>query len=427
MKKTNFMRIISMVLIGVLLIGTLVGIGVSADDNTTTAGTTTPTAKIVSNNVEYGETLKLKYAVKVTGMTDTQTLRVVLCDADGNVIGNTVSNGNEDVKGESLPTFTSENGVPAQNIATVFYAKAQILEGTNVVAESAVQSYSVLEYLWERLTVSQNVTDAQKSMYNALLTYAAAADVVINGVETSAISTATYVAVVENNAVVSAKMYQKGDKITSLSTSLTAGDGEQIVWTFDNGSKTTMTAEELTADGYTVTDKATVCTAAVVSTGDLSNTHKLVLGEANGFTNTTSYVTHTSTDGWSAENIACTTKNNVICLILNGKTTAKGKLTSPTLSTGISKLSFQYTNVFSEKNGVDLTIKISQNGVVVAEEQLDDDSVTQNTAETFTWTLDTAISGNFTIEIVNNSPTNNTSNKDRTAIWDITWVGYTEE
>ena len=111
--------------------------------------------------------------------------------------------------------------------------------------------------------------------------------------------------------------------------------------------------------------------------------------------------------------------------VLNGKTSAKGKLVSPTLSGGISKITFNYTNVFSESNGVDITITIKQNGTAVATKKLDNNSVTQLKAYTFEWDLageGVAVSGDFTIEITNNSPSNNSSkNKDRVAIWNLEW------
>ena len=151
----------------------------------------------------------------------------------------------------------------------------------------------------------------------------------------------------------------------------------------------------------------------------------------------TSYITSTTTSGWTATNAAVfkggtTNSSPAFVLIgdasnrgvaLNGKTSAVGKLTSATLTGGISKLTFTYGNVFSEANGVDITINIKQNDEVVATKQLDNNSVTQYTAYTFEWVLDTAIEGEFVIEIVNNCPSNNSNkNKDRVVICDIEWT-----
>lgn len=155
-----------------------------------------------------------------------------------------------------------------------------------------------------------------------------------------------------------------------------------------------------------------------------------------GLTASGSYKTVTTTSGWTATNAAVLTGGtkdsnpvfmfigstaDTVAIALNGKTTAVGKLTSATLQNGISKLSFNYGNAFSEANGVDVTINILQNGEVVATTRLDNNSVTQKTAYEFVWELDQAVEGEFVIEIVNNSPTNSTSNKDRIAIFNFTW------
>ena len=150
----------------------------------------------------------------------------------------------------------------------------------------------------------------------------------------------------------------------------------------------------------------------------------------------TSYVTSKTTAGWVATNCAVvkggTSDSNPTFkalgdaatrgFVLNGKTSAKGKIVSPALSGGISAISFSYTNVFSESNGVDVTITIKQNGTTVASKKLDNNSVTQYTAYSFSWELDTPVSGDFTIEITNNSPSNSTKNKDRVAIWNLQWT-----
>ncbi len=149
----------------------------------------------------------------------------------------------------------------------------------------------------------------------------------------------------------------------------------------------------------------------------------------------TSYTSRKTTSGWTGTNCAVMSggssdSNPTFKVIgastnraftMNGKTSAKGKIVSPTLSNGISKITFKYTNFFSESNGVDITINIKQNGTVVATQRLDNNSVTKLTAYTFTWE-NIGVNGDFTIEIVNNSPSNSTSNKDRVGIWDLQWT-----
>ena len=150
------------------------------------------------------------------------------------------------------------------------------------------------------------------------------------------------------------------------------------------------------------------------------------VADLNTLATNTSYTTRTTTSGWVATNSATAksamTSQNV-AVILNGKKTAKGTLTSPTLSNGISELSFGYAYIYSESKGVNATINIKDtSGNVVATDSLVVSSITQNTAYTYTWKLSTPVTGNFVIEILNNGPSNSTSNKDRLSIWNVTWV-----
>lgn len=146
----------------------------------------------------------------------------------------------------------------------------------------------------------------------------------------------------------------------------------------------------------------------------------------NGDGKDTSYVDRTNNDGWVLNNGRCDEQTcygvDYEQIIINGKTTAVGKLTSCTLSGGISSLSFGYGYAFSEANGVSITINIKDtNGNVLATTQCVDASIAKEATGTFTWTLDTAIEGDFVIEIVNNCPSNNTGNKDRYSLWNLTW------
>ena len=151
-----------------------------------------------------------------------------------------------------------------------------------------------------------------------------------------------------------------------------------------------------------------------------------------------SYTTRTTTAGWKGTNCAVmqggTTDNNPTfkfigstnatrAFTMNGKTSAKGTITSPTRTTGCGKLSLKYGNAFSESNGVDFTITIKQNGTAVKTYKVDVNSITQKKA--YTWEQEVNVAGDFVIEITNNCPSNNSSsNKDRVSIWDVEWTGY---
>ena len=84
-------------------------------------------------------------------------------------------------------------------------------------------------------------------------------------------------------------------------------------------------------------------------------------------------------------------------------------------------MSFDYAYVYTEGKKCQLTINIKQNGAVVATDVLTNDAMTKNTKYTYTHAFN--VSGDFVIEIVNDCPSSNDAgNKDRTAIWNLTWT-----
>ncbi len=143
-----------------------------------------------------------------------------------------------------------------------------------------------------------------------------------------------------------------------------------------------------------------------------------------GTTAQTSYKTYTSDDNWTAKNSALINVNGTICPTLNGKTSAIGTLTSPTLEGGIGSLSLQAYNNYSEKNGISLKAEIQQDGKTIASHDFTDKSLAQSTESSFEPWNNINISGDFTIVITNNCPTNKTSNADRASITTLTWTNY---
>ncbi len=154
----------------------------------------------------------------------------------------------------------------------------------------------------------------------------------------------------------------------------------------------------------------------------------------NGGTPKSSYGEYTSTNGWKAINSALLSgttgsdsnprfaflgDESVFAPCLNGKVGAAGVLTSPVIAGGIKKLSFNYGFPFSDTK-CNITINIKQNGAVVKSDTLDITSITK--FQVYNYSLDVNVDGNFEIEIVNNCASQSTSNKDRIAIWNLTWT-----
>ena len=153
-----------------------------------------------------------------------------------------------------------------------------------------------------------------------------------------------------------------------------------------------------------------------------------------------SYAVRTSAAGWTAENCALNAGGSSDsnpnfkvfgtsedrALTLNGKVSAPGKVLSPVLTGGIKKLTFNYCQLFTDKQ-FSATVSIKDaSGNVVATKNVEFSS-NGTTADKyivyeFVFELETAVTGEFQIEIVNNCPTQNTGNKDRLSIWNLSWV-----
>ncbi len=168
------------------------------------------------------------------------------------------------------------------------------------------------------------------------------------------------------------------------------------------------------------------------------------LGEFNTFNlaqTNTKYGTYRNATGWVAENCAIVGGNDAdknespkftfisndpktLAPVLNGKTSATGKLTSPVLEKGIKDLTFNCGLPYSDTK-ISLTVNIyDEDGTtLVKTAKVAPETVAKQTAYDFNL-ADINHTGKFVIEIVNDCPSNADSNKDRTAIWNLTWTAY---
>ena len=149
----------------------------------------------------------------------------------------------------------------------------------------------------------------------------------------------------------------------------------------------------------------------------------------------TSYVSGKTTAGWNYKNCAIfkggasdaspafkmigDESNRALCM--NGKTSGIGSITSPTLTTGCGTLKFNYGLPFSDTK-IKFRVDIIQDGAVVKTFTVENSSAAKYTLYSHEETINVA--GDFQIVFTNLCPSNSTSNKDRTAIWDVEWTGY---
>lgn len=240
----------------------------------------------------------------------------------------------------------------------------------------------------------------------------------------------------------------------------TGGEGVVNVTAYNTDATVTATSDNaaftVNVDGYKVTISAVaneleqdVTGVVIIKLGELAEQTvnvtldaKPAAGEVAGgksdfntvSATNTSYVSGKTTAGWSYVNCAVlkggTSDSNPTfkmigadtnrALCMNGKTSAVGTITSPTITTGCGTLKFNYGLPFGDTQ-IKFRVDIKQAGTVVKTFTVNPTSVTKLTKYEFEESVN--IAGEFQIVFTNLSPSNSTSNKDRTAIWDIEWTG----
>ena len=141
------------------------------------------------------------------------------------------------------------------------------------------------------------------------------------------------------------------------------------------------------------------------------------------FTKTNSgYTSGTTTAGWKYANAAIVSIDGTYAPTINGKTSAKGTITSPTLTGGCGTLSLKYAYTYKESKGVSFKVTIKQAGKEDKSYDVENSSASQGSV--YKWEQVVNVEGDFNIYITNNSPSNSNSNKDRFSIWNIEWTAY---
>lgn len=172
---------------------------------------------------------------------------------------------------------------------------------------------------------------------------------------------------------------------------------------------------------------------------------KCDLSTMNGGKISTAYTTASNAEGWTVTNsqihagkeaeassegdgyfkLYGNDPNVIRAVCLNGKTSAKGTLTSPNLTGGCGTLSLKYGAVFGyDFQPASFHVTIYQDGAAVKEFDIEGPNEGNITKKTeYLWKQDVNIDGEFSIEFVNNCPSGLKSNTDRISLWDIEWTG----
>lgn len=142
------------------------------------------------------------------------------------------------------------------------------------------------------------------------------------------------------------------------------------------------------------------------------------------------YKTYSTYEGWLATN-CCVQDESIIpgitslAACLNGKRTTPGIIASPRIANGCGTISFKYAHGYAESNGISFRVDIKNAaGEVVKSFTETKNPCTQK--EIYSFSQEVNVAGVFYIEITNLCPSNATSNKDRTAIFDVSWSNFNE-
>ena len=158
----------------------------------------------------------------------------------------------------------------------------------------------------------------------------------------------------------------------------------------------------------------------------------------NGGTAKGTYGTYTSSLGWTATNcnllIGGAEDNNptfifignmstdpssyAMAVTMNGHTEKVGTIVSPTLKGGITKLRFSYGIAYTDTQ-ISFRVDIKQGGQTVKSWTVSQSSPEKFKVYNFEEAVD--VTGDYTIEFTNLSPSAQAANKDRVSIWNLNW------
>ena len=148
MSKSKFTKILVAVLSFCLILGTIFGVSAFAEE---TENSKAAAPEIISKNVEYGSKVYLYYAVPVASIPEADRVEggvwLNVYDADGTLaFKQFAEEATDDIYGTVCYIFKTR-GVPAKELNTVEKVQVETKSG----AKSDVESYSVEEYLYDRL------------------------------------------------------------------------------------------------------------------------------------------------------------------------------------------------------------------------------------------------------------------------------------
>ena len=165
MKNNKLLKIVTLVLSCLLLIGAVIGITVSADSS--------PAVSIKAKNISYEGAIRILYAVDADNVPEDAEVKMYFyTEKDGAVAYEKEANEKDITLGDETYNAFFSDGIAPKNMRAPLYAKAVIVANDgSVLAESAVEEYSIYTYAINRYL--KNPTPDQFLLYSAMLDYGA--------------------------------------------------------------------------------------------------------------------------------------------------------------------------------------------------------------------------------------------------------------
>ena len=163
------MKVITLILSCLLLIGAAVGITVAAEDVAPA-----PTVEIAKKNIAYEGAIQMVYLVEANNLQDGQT--VAISFNDGEYVKKPA--GEIDLGGKTYKAVYS-NGIVAKDYRKALEATPVVLDAEgNTVATGAAVNFTAYDYAMTRFD-AESISETQFNLYKALLDYSAAVQVVL--------------------------------------------------------------------------------------------------------------------------------------------------------------------------------------------------------------------------------------------------------
>lgn len=260
-------RISLAIISAVLLLCTAFGIeflkqNVKAKAETPSTSTTNLTVTIESNNLSYADSIHIIYAVSNEGFDRTEHPIQLLFweEPQTEYVKATAkdvvdSQGSVDLNGNDCLVFYSR-GLAAREMTLNIYARPCVeIDGLTYYGE--LQKFSILEYVYAKRE-DGGLEEAQTNMFDAMLQYGAAAQILLEEDTAGRLATATYYAIECVNGAISDGTsfgrYTRGEKVVLNADAAPTGK-RFLHWTDELGTVVGRTAEmEITvADNKTYT------------------------------------------------------------------------------------------------------------------------------------------------------------------------------